>query len=425
MKAPPKVALLIETSNSYARGLLHGIVTYIREHKPWSLYLSEHGRGDRPPRWLPDWDGNGIIARIENDAIASALRKLDLPIVDMSAARLVPSLPWFETDDGAVAHLAAEHLLERGFKNFGYAGDGRFNWSKWRGEHFDNCIRAAGRECHHYRPTKGFSVDDEAQIADLAEWIRGLPKPVGVMACYDLRGQQVLDACRRIGVAVPDEVAVIGVDNDDLLCALADPPLSSVVPNTYRTGYEAAQLLDEMMAGRNVKGETHLIPPLGVLTRQSTDVLAIEDRNIARAVHYIRKNACLGINVQNVLKAVPQSRRLLENRFKKLIGRTPHQEILRVQLARVQELLLETELSLEEIAERAGFSHVEYLSVAFKRELGMPPSKFRAENRPRSSTGAVKPLKPEPITIAGAQNGKMHPRVAGVASTAPARKVKS
>ena len=393
VKNPPKVALLVETSNSYARGLLHGVVAYIREHKPWSVHLCEHGRGDKPPRWLRDWDGDGIIARIENDAIAAALRDLSLPIIDMSAARRIPSLPWFETDDGAVAHLAAEHLLERGFKHFGYAGDDRFNWSKWREEHFTNCIRAAGHTCHVYRPTKGFSLDDEAQVADLANWVREQPKPAGIMACYDLRGQQVLDACRRIGVAVPDEAAVIGVDNDDLLCTLADPPLSSVVPNTYRTGYEAAALLDEMMAGRLVKGETHLIAPLGVITRQSTDVLAIEDRNIARAVHYIRKNACLGINVQDVLKAVPQSRRLLENRFKKLIGRTPHQEILRVQLSRVQELLMETELPLEEIAERSGFSHVEYLSVAFKRELGMPPSRFRAENRPRHTpAGGIRRL---------------------------------
>jgi len=382
VKAPVKVALLVETSNSYARGLLRGIVSYLREHRHWSLYLSEHNRGDQPPRWLDHWKGQGIIARIENAAIAEALRELCVPIVDVSAARLIPSLPWFETDDGAIAHLAAEHLLERGFKYFGYAGDARFNWSNWRCEHFQNCVRAAGRECLVYRPTKGFSLDDEEQVDDLARWIESLPKPVGVMACYDFRGQQVLDACRRIGVAVPDEVAVIGVDNDDLLCELSHPPLSSVIPNTHRTGYEAARLLDELMSGRKVKGETHLIPPLGIATRQSTDVLAIDDRNVARAVHFIRQHACDGIKVKDVLKAVPHSRTLLESRFKKLIGRTPHEEILRVRLNRVKQLLTETDLPLEQIAERAGFPHVEYLSVAFRREVGMPPSQFRSEHRP-------------------------------------------
>lgn len=382
MKAPPKVALLMETSNSCARALLRGIVSYIREHRPWSLYLSEHNRGDQPPRWLDHWKGQGIIARIENAAIADALRRVNVPIVDVSAARIIRSLAWFETDDGAIAHLAAEHLLERGFKNFAYAADERFNWSNWRCEHFQNCVRAAGRSCDVYRPKRGFSANEEEQVDDLGNWIRGLPKPVGIMACYDFRGQQLLDICRRIGVAVPDGVAVIGVDNDDMLCELSDPPLSSVMPNTHRTGFEAAQLLDEMMSGKKAKGETHLIPPLGIGTRQSTDVLAIDDRNVARAIHFIRQHACDGIKVKDVLKAVPHSRRLLASRFKKLLGRTPHEEILRVKLNRVKQLLTDTDLPLEEIAERAGFPHVEYLSVAFRREVGTSPSAFRAENRP-------------------------------------------
>jgi LacI family transcriptional regulator len=384
VKTAPKVALLIETSNAYARGLLTGIVSYVREHRPWSMFLSEHNRGDLAPAWLSRWNGQGIIARIENPAIARALKGMPVPIVDMSAARLIPSLPWFETDDCAVAHLAAEHLLERGFKHFAYVGDGRFNWSNWRCEHFQRSLRAAGRECAIYRPCRESLPGNDEQVDDLAEWLRELPKPVGVMACYDFRAQQVLDACRRIDLAVPHEVAVIGVDNDELLCDLADPPLSSIALNAHRTGYEAADLLDRMMNGRKVRGETHLIPPLGAVTRQSTDVLAIDDRNIARAVHHIRKHACDGIKVQDVLNAVPQSRRLMEKRFRKAIGRTPHEEIIRVQLERVKHLLTATDLPLEEIAERAGFRHVEYLSVAFKREIGMPPSRFRALHRPNT-----------------------------------------
>jgi len=192
---------------------------------------------------------------------------------------------------------------------------------------------------------------------------------------------QVLDACRRLGVPVPDEVAVVAVDNDELLCELAHPPLSSVIPNTRRTGYEAAALLDRLMNGGRARGETHLIPPLGVATRQSTDVLAIEDPHVSRAVRYIREHACDGINVRDVLRAVPQSRRLLEARFKKLLGRTPHEEILRVQLRRVKQLLTETDLPLETIAERTGFAHPEYLSVVFRREVGQPPSRYRAQGR--------------------------------------------
>jgi LacI family transcriptional regulator len=376
-----KVALLIETSNAYARGLLRGIVSYVREHRPWSIYLAEHGRGDHPPHWLADWRGDGIIARVETPPIAQAMRRVKVPVVDVSAARPISSLPWFETDDAAVAQLAYDHLRERGFKRFAYCGDERFNWSNWRREHFERAVCAEGETCFVYEPSRKFATDDTRQVEDIARWIKKLPKPIGVLACYDLRGQLVLDACRRVGVPVPDQVAVLGVDNDELICELSSPPLTSIVPNTHRTGYEAAALLDAMMSGRSALGETHLIPPSGVATRQSTDALAIEDRNVAQAVRFIREHACRGINVQDVLKAVPQGRRLLESRFKKVLGRTPHEEITRVQLNRVKELLSETDLSLAVIAERAGFAHVEYLSVVFKKKVGVPPSRYRAVNQ--------------------------------------------
>jgi len=378
-----QVALLIETSNAYARGLLHGVISYMREHGNWSVYLAEHGRGDRPPGWLRGWQGDGIIARVETPSIAKALRSAKLPVVDVSASRLLPALPWFETDDAAFSQLAAEHLMGRGFKHFAYCGDPRFNWSNWRGEHFLRAVEGEGFPCSNYVPTRRFSVDDTAQVEDLAQWIRKLPKPVGVMACYDLRGVQVLDACRRLGVAVPEEVAVIAADNDELLCELSHPPLSSVIPNTHRTGYEAAGLLDKLMGGGSVKpGATHLIAPLGIATRHSTNVLAIEDPALAKALHFIRQNACSGIKVNDVLKATPLSRRALENRFVKAIGRSPHEEILRVRLDRVKELLTETDLSLADIAQRTGFTHVEYLTVVFRNKVGTTPGKYRALNRP-------------------------------------------
>ncbi|NJM56084.1 MAG: substrate-binding domain-containing protein, partial [Verrucomicrobiae bacterium] len=185
-----KVALLIETSNDYARGLLRGVVAYLREHRPWSLYLAEHGRGDTPPSWLANWDGDGIIARIENPAIARALRSVKVPVVDVSAARLIPSLPWVETDDAAIAQAAFEHLRERGFRNFAYCGDPRFNWSNWRGEHFARAVRVGGGTCLTYAASERSAGDDAREADDIARWLRRLPKPVGVMACYDLRGVQ-------------------------------------------------------------------------------------------------------------------------------------------------------------------------------------------------------------------------------------------
>ena len=376
-----QVALLIETSNAYGRGLLQGIVHYIREHQPWSFYLMEQGRGDDPPAWLENWKGDGIIARIETPRIASVVTHAGLPTVDVSAARLVPELPWVETDDQEIARLAVEHLLERGFKHFAFCGDARFNWSVWREKYF--CAHAASAQqtvqCYRAEPTA--TADAAAEAADLRRWLQALPKPVGIMACYDIRGQQVLDACRSAGLAVPAEVAVIGVDNDALLCELASPPLSSVIPNAHRTGYEAAALLDRLMAGKRVAAKPHLIAPLGVAARQSTDVLAVDDREIARAVQFIREHACAGINVSDLLRAVPLSRRVLEQRFQRLLGRTPREEILHVRLNRVQQLLSETDLPLYLIAERTGFEHVEYLSVVFKRETGRTTSEFRSAAR--------------------------------------------
>jgi len=374
------VALLIETSNAYGRGLLQGIIHYTRENRPWSFHLIEQTRGQDPPAWLASWKGDGILARIETKRIARAVRRSRLPTVDVSAARLAPAIPWVETDDVQIARLGVEHLMERGFKHFAYCGDARFNWSVWRERQFLQEVRGAGHDCHVFA-AGGAEEDRTGEDRALIAWLRQLPKPVGIMACYDIRGQQVLDACREAGLAVPDEVAVLGVDNDELLCELAAPPLSSVIPNTRRTGYEAARLLDRMMAGEKIAPQAHLIAPLGVAARQSTDVLAIADRAVVQAVQFIRAHASEGIKVDDILKAVRITRRVLERRFQRLLGRTPHEEILHVKLARVRQLLAETDLPLYQIAERTGFQHVEYLSVSFKRELGVTPRRFRGQSR--------------------------------------------
>jgi LacI family transcriptional regulator len=385
MKKRFRVILLIETSNSYCRGLLRGINAYVQEHRGWSTYLTEQGRGDPAPKWLlENLQGDGIIARIENRRIAAAVMKLGLPVVDVSAARAVPELPWVETDDVAIARLAAEHLIGRGFRNFAFCGDDRYNWSRWREEEFVRVITEAGHPCHIYKRQRHRTnaapnlFEEEKQ---LAAWAQQLPKPIGVMTCYDVRGQQLLEASRKTGISIPDEVAVIGVDNDELLCNLSDPPLSSVIPDKHRTGYEAAKMLDRLMNGKSLPQQSLRVEPIGIVTRQSTDVLAVADGDISQAVKFIREHACEGIRVEDVLKTVPLSRRMLEHRFKKMLGRTPHDEILRMQFQRVIQLLTETSMPLATIANQAGFQHGEYLSVAFKREFGMPPSVYRQHHR--------------------------------------------
>jgi LacI family transcriptional regulator len=374
------VALLVETSNAYARGVLSGIMAWVRQHRPWSVYLPETGRGDQPPSWLSRWKGDGIIARVETREIARAVRRTGLPVVDVSAGRHLPGVPWVETDDEAIAKAAAEHLLERGFRTLGFCGEPRFGWSRGRREAFQRIARKAGVEWRIHEADGAPSLEREHRT--LAAWVRKLPRPAGVFACYDIKAQQILDVCRELDVAVPEEVAVLGVDNDPLLCSLTTPPLSSVIPNTQRTGYEAAALLERMMGGERVAPAAHLIPPLGIETRQSTDVLALADREIAAAVRFIREHACDGATIADLLRTVPLSRRVLEARYKKATGRTPHEDFVRIRVARVKQLLSETDHSLERIATLSGYDHPEYMSVAFKRETGLTPGQHRRKVRP-------------------------------------------
>ena len=385
MPSRKNVALLIETSNAYARGLLRGVRGYLLEHGPWSIYLGEQRRGEPAPHWLEGWKGDGIIVRIENAEIAAAVARSRVPAVDVSAARLLPKLPFVETDDRMIAQLAAEHLLERGFRHLAFCGDDRFQWSTLRRQFFTAEVTRAGKTCHIYAPSSSSATRKRPTTWDqekrqLSRWLHELPKPVGVMAVYDIRGRQVLDACRELGIDVPDQVAVVGVDNDELLCDLSSPPLSSVIPDSERTGYEAARLLDLMMSGRKATMTGNLIRPLGIATRRSTDVLAIDDADVSRAARFIREHATEGIKVTDVLRAVPLSRRVLEARFKRALNRTPHDEIIRVQIDHVKRLLTQTDLALATIADRAGYKHAEYMTVAFKRATGMPPSQFRAEH---------------------------------------------
>lgn len=377
-----RVALLIETSNAYARGLLDGVISYLRQRANWSVYLPEQQRGGAPPTWLADWKGDGILARIETEAIADAVRKTGLPVVDLSAARWLPGIPWVETDDSRIAELAVSHFVDRGFRNLAFCGDPGFRWSVWRRDHFVATAEQRGCCCQVYdsipRDDPNYSWDSDRRR--MVAWLKSLPKPVGIMACYDIKAQQLLDVCRELKIAVPEHVAVIGVDNDPLVCELSDPPLSSVVPNTARAGYEAAALLDRAMSGEKVATDPVLLEPLAIHARQSTDVLAIDDPEIASILRLIRERATENLRVSDLLRHVPISRRMLEHRFEKLLGRTPHQEILRVRIGRVKELLLQTDCSLEEIAMRTGFPHTEYLSVVFKRETGQTPRAFRKQN---------------------------------------------
>jgi LacI family transcriptional regulator len=388
MISRPRVALLIETSGGYGRDVMAGISEYSRANGPWSFYALP-GAHDQSLPDMKSWKGTGIIARIETRATALALGKAGVPVIGLDVSPDLLSLvrkkvPASEIhpDPRAAARLAGDHLLERGFKSFAFVGVRDQVWSQDRQRAFVQHVLGKHKyPCEVYNlievtRSRHYGADQQ----DLISWLETLPKPLGLMACNDDCGREVLDAATVADIPVPDAIGVIGMDNDAVLCDLCNPPLSSVIPNARRAGYEAAALLDRMMRGETIPSQTVLLEPTGVVTRQSTDVVAISDRQIAMVVRFIREHAGEKISVEDVLKAVPMSRTLLERRLKKILGRTPHDQILHEKIERVKLLLTTTDLTLSGIAEKAGFEYVEYLGVVFKRLTGKSPGQFRSDH---------------------------------------------
>lgn len=384
MSDTPKVALLIETARGYGRQMLLGIAQYARLHGPWSFYATPGDFEQALPK-MRQWGGTGIIARIETPRIAEAVLNAGLPTIalDLSSRELDPSHPLSRlsevaSDSAGAARMAAEHLLERGFRHFAFVGVAGRVWSQRRETSFRQAISAAGFPVENYQPPRA-SRDRvwEREQPMLAEWLRGLPKPIGLMACNDDRGREVLEACRAAELDVPEELAVIGVDNDELLCELADPPLSSVALNAGGVGYRAAALLDRMMRGRVRKPRRLVAEPLHVVSRRSTDIIAMDDHDIADAVGFIHDHATEGIQVEDVVQHVAISRRNLETRFRKVLGRTPHAELQRVRLQRAVRFLAETDLPIPKIAEAVGYTAPSYFIQVFRKEHGTTPSRYR------------------------------------------------
>ncbi len=383
-----RIALLIEWSRTYGRGVLSGIARYVKAHHTWKVYQTERRLCDAAPGWLKGWQGDGVIARIENDDLVRQLRRMNLPTIDLFEHRGNHGMPAVVTDNRAIAQLAAEHLLERGLRHFAYCGLPGVYSSDARCEHFVEYLGRAGYEVSVYENARSpggrfiaATEDDELRCeAAVAAWVDSLPKPVGLMACNDVRAHQLLMVCNDRSIAVPEEVAVIGVDNDELICDLCHPPLTSIKQNPERAGYEAAALMDRLLSGDAPPTEPILIEPLAVVARQSTDVVAVGDADVAAALHFIRAHAADGIHVSDILRHVPISRSTLERRFTKLLGRSPKAEILRMQLERVKHLLSMTDYPLTKVAELAGFSYVESMCYCFKRTFGQTPGQYRSGN---------------------------------------------
>jgi LacI family transcriptional regulator len=368
---------------------LRGIRRYLAEHGPWSVFMELRALDSAAPLWLDKWRGDGILIRTSTRALADTVRRAKVPVVELRSSRLNPGVPWVGIDNHAMGKIVADHLMQRGFRHFGVYEIGTEIYFEQRRSNFIDTVAAAGYTCSTYSP-KGAPEKPavwEKHQEDLARWVTDLPKPVGIMACTDQLGFFLLEACARAGIAVPEEAAVVGVENEESLCTMAMPTLSSVQFNTERVGYEAASVLDSMMRGEQPPSEPLLIEPLGVVVRGSSDVIAIEDRQIALAMQFIRERACDGISVRDVVNHVPLSRSGLERRMQAALGRSPNEEINRVRIERVRELLVETDLKLGAIALRAGFRGPQYLVASFKKRTGMTPGDYRRRHSPPEARG--------------------------------------
>lgn len=376
MRRVPKVVLLIESSRSSGRSMLRGIADYARHHGPWAFYWEPGGLEKAWPQ-LKTLDADGIILR-DVEKLESVM-EYGLPAVVVGHSHQeIPGLANVITDSEAIGVMAAEHLLNCNFQQFAYCGIEGFPWSVLRGESFSRRLSIAGAMVHFYPtpPQRDYpSWRGERDV--MADWLRSLPKPIGLMACNDDRGEQVIEACKTAGIHVPDQVAILGVDNDDLVCDLSDPPMSSVALNFERAGYESAQVLDQLMSGQRTTGKRILVAATHIVTRRSTDTVAVEDPQLAVALRFIRDHARESLAVPDVARACGLSRRVLEKRFRRMLRCSVLSEIRRVRVGQLCRMLAETNQPVAQIATTLGYTGSEHVARYFRQETGMTPLAYR------------------------------------------------
>jgi LacI family transcriptional regulator len=378
----PHVLLLVETSLAYGRGVVEGIGRYALEHGPWSIQFEARALDSLPPRWLKNWRGDGIISRTISLKAAKMLKATRLPLVEMLGDPKF-GVAQVRADLGIASRMAAEHFIDSGLRQFAYFA---YEETFFTTEHFvsfQGFLESRGFSCHFFKapPVKKVVAHwDERLRPSVVKWLRSLPHPIGIYTTGDAHAVRLLDICREMNIAVPEEVAILGNGNDPVICETLRPTLSSLDLDAKRIGYEAARLLARKMNGEKVE-ETILIPASHVAVRQSTDLMVVEDPDVAQAMRFIREYACSGIDVAMVADTIGVSLSLLERRFQKYLGRTPKSEIVRIQIEHAKRMLNQTDRNCAAIARKCGFHSQAYFTIAFRREVGMTPNAYRRMDR--------------------------------------------
>jgi LacI family transcriptional regulator len=374
---------LVGAWNEYGRGIIEGVWQYAEQHGPWFLEMqpSEPDESTDVPR---GWSGDGVIAAVHTRRLAAKLQAYGVPVVNVSGSRREGIyFPRVTTDAAAVVRMAVDHLRDKGLANIAFCGEPHRPFIDFWTDAYRSVMREAGIEAVVYEPSAriGPRAGTEARQNDRRRWIEALPKPVGIVGWYTALCRHLAMACAEIGIEVPDEAAIISLETEDLLGRAVHPPLSGVDIPVRRIGYEAAGQLDRLMRGEEPESQEIRLQPLGVTTRQSTDLMACDDPQVRQVMRFIRDHAHEGIDVREVLKHVPMARRSLERRFQDVLGRSPAEEIRRTKIEKVRRLLDSTDIPIPDIAEACGFNYVEHMIPVFTKYHGCTPSRYRKNAR--------------------------------------------
>ena len=387
-----RIALLIDTATTWGAGLIEGVTDFAKSKgRRWVYSLEPCGKYDR--RMLPEkWKGDGVVARITHPALAEQLIAKKLPAINVSWFTYGENLiPRCTGDETGVARIAAKYLLDNGFRQFAYcASTLRPSYFDRLGAAFVEAIEQAGYHCEQFADhAKLEQLDSEQQLEELSRWLVSLPRPTALLAFDTLQGRQVTEACVQCGLAVPDDIAVLGGEHDELTSRISSPPLSGVDQSPREVGFRAAEMLDCLIEQRPLSETDVRIPPQRIITRQSTDKVAIDDDMLSQAVRFIHENYSEPFSIRDILDEIPLSRRALEIGFRRHLGRTPRDEIRRVRVRKALQLLCDTDWSVTKIANACGFDRPELLTRAFRREIKTTPSDFRKRLAQRQSHRSV------------------------------------
>lgn len=378
-----KIILLLDFTEEYHKNLLRGIIRYSREFGPWvfsrmPIYYRETIGVDGMLKWAKDWGAKGLIGQLYNKSKIWKLTNAGISVIAQDFEDKFKDVPIITGAYHETGRLGAEYFLKKGFKNFAFYGFRNVVWSRERAEGFEEKIKEAGYAVHYFEHPKSRSMDLwYYKPSILSRWLRSLPKPIALMACDDNQGLHITEASRLAGIRIPEEVAVLGVDNDENICYLSDPPLSSINMDVEKGGYEAARLMEQMIRYGVRSKDRIIIRPTHIVTRSSTDIYAADDEHIVSALKYIHLHIDKNLKVSEVLKEVPLSRRALEKRFVQITGYPVYKYIYNLRIEKFIQKLIETNMTITEIAYELGLDDTKNISRLFKQMKGMTPLEYR------------------------------------------------